>query len=45
MDILLDYAAKSQKYVLEAALKSLAVYLDKIPDDILAKFAAENNFR
>ncbi len=42
MHILLDYAAKSQKYVLEAALKSLAPYMDQIPDDALAKFAAEN---
>lgn len=38
-DLLLDYASKSDKYVLNTALKSLKAYEEQIPDEKLAGFA------
>ncbi|HCE44288.1 MAG TPA: hypothetical protein DET40_12130 [Lentisphaeria bacterium] len=37
-DLLLDYASKSEKYVLNTALKSLKAYEEQIPDEKLAGF-------
>ncbi|HBC86109.1 MAG TPA: hypothetical protein DCZ94_04055 [Lentisphaeria bacterium] len=38
-DMLLDYSKKTEKYVLEAALKSLNNYVEEIPDDTLVALA------
>ncbi|GEM_PF-2127838 len=38
-DMLLDYSKKTERYVLEAALRSLSSYADEIPDETLLALA------